>query len=185
MVCCYVPQTMTRGYVGEVSARLLILLCAIGLVLPAAALAQGDEGVTVDPNSPAGKEYALPTDAARRAAGTRASAGDHPLFGVGIAPRGPNSPSSGGGASAGPTTGGAGKTVSQRGSGGSRDAGSTRKRASRTRSVDPTPGLAVRPVDLASPQDGSALWAAGAAVLALLLGALGLSRWRAARPSPR
>jgi hypothetical protein len=56
---------------------------------PGLALAQG-EGVHVDPNSPAGKEYALPLEEARRNAAPsgQGSAGatdsGNPLFGAGI-----------------------------------------------------------------------------------------------------
>jgi hypothetical protein len=66
------------------------------LCLPSAALA-ADDGVSVDPNSPSGKEYALPIDRARdrAAAGTDVQpsaarpAGHVPLFGVGVTARKP------------------------------------------------------------------------------------------------
>jgi hypothetical protein len=51
---------------------MLGLAVAAGLTLPAAATAQ-DDGVTVDPDSPAGKEYAIPFDRARDEAGGGAS----------------------------------------------------------------------------------------------------------------
>lgn len=74
------------------SARMLRLVQAVlwaaTTVLPASALAQED-GVFVDPDSPAGKEYAIPLDEARREAtggedGTPGSA--PPLFGEGVMP---------------------------------------------------------------------------------------------------
>ena len=59
---------------------------------PGIAFAQRD-GVYVDPDSPAGKEYALPLDAARRnvtgGGGSAAPGGDAPpLFGAGVSQRG-------------------------------------------------------------------------------------------------
>ena len=59
----------------------------VGLfIFPAGALAQG--GVFIDPDTPAGKEYAIPLDEARRNAtgGDQAvgPAGETPLFGAGI-----------------------------------------------------------------------------------------------------
>ena len=54
------------------------------------AIAQED-GVHVDPDSPAGKEYALPLDSARRDAaggGGSAAPSDQPLFGAGISRQG-------------------------------------------------------------------------------------------------
>ena len=64
------------------------------LSLPSPAAAQDEEGVIVDPRSPAGKEYAIPLDRARREAqsgGTHSASpartpgvGGASLFGVGI-----------------------------------------------------------------------------------------------------
>ncbi len=77
------------------SATLLCLLVLAGLLaLPAAAMA-AEEGVIVDPDSPAGKEYALPLESARREAAADPSvqgrkisptAQTAPPFGVGIEP---------------------------------------------------------------------------------------------------
>lgn len=78
------------------SAAVLCLLVAALLAGPAVATAQ-ERGVTVDPDSPAGREYALPFEAARREAaadpaveGRRISpaAQTAPPFGVGIEPSG-------------------------------------------------------------------------------------------------
>jgi hypothetical protein len=61
--------------------------------LAAPAASAQERGVFIDPDSPAGTEYAIPLDAARRdAAGGKAGlgsapAGAQPLFGAGIAPR--------------------------------------------------------------------------------------------------
>lgn len=72
----------------QLSLSLLLLLCAL-VVSPTLAVAQDDE-IFVDPDSPAGKEYALPIDRARqdnaaqarspRSASERAA----PLFGEGV-----------------------------------------------------------------------------------------------------
>jgi len=67
-----------------------VALLTLALIAPTA-VAQED-GVTVDPDSPAGKEYALPIDQARRDAangGGNASPGlprPTPAFGVGVRP---------------------------------------------------------------------------------------------------
>ena len=59
---------------------------------PSSALAQGD-GVTIDPDSPSGREYAIPLEDARRDAGSAGRGGKvrrgertAPLFGEGIEP---------------------------------------------------------------------------------------------------
>ena len=71
------------------------------LALPAVAQAQG-RGVFVDPDSPAGKEYAIPLEEARRQAAPDAESrpgGDDaasPLFGAGIT-RAPGASAAGGG----------------------------------------------------------------------------------------
>jgi hypothetical protein len=91
----------------------LSALLAVASFAPAAA-AQ-DKGVFVDPDSPAGKEYAIPLDQARRDAGAGGNTGrdsgtgGQPLFGVGIErAEGASKRWGGGSASArvgGPTTG--------------------------------------------------------------------------------
>jgi hypothetical protein len=65
--------------------RLIPLIAALLAVsLPAVATAQ-DDGVTVDPDSPTGKEYAIPLERARQeAAGARGSGAETPLFGEGV-----------------------------------------------------------------------------------------------------
>jgi hypothetical protein len=70
-----------------VGSAVLLLILAGGA---GDAIAQ-DDGVHVDPKTPAGKEYALPLDSARRdAAGgadTGSTSGAAPLFGAGISRR--------------------------------------------------------------------------------------------------
>ncbi len=89
--------------------RLLPLAAALAVALtPAApATARSGDGVTVDPNSPTGKEYAIPLQSARRDAtqGTdtpgRAPQGERsvPLFGEGVGDSPAQSGSSSGGSS--------------------------------------------------------------------------------------
>ena len=55
------------------------------LALPGTALAQ-DDGVTVDPDSPTAKEYAIPLDSARREAAPATRSTATPLFGEGVTP---------------------------------------------------------------------------------------------------
>lgn len=69
-----------------------VVVAGLVLVAPGDVIAQAD-GVYVDPDSPAGKEYALPLDAARREASGGGGGGDGgasapPLFGAGISNRG-------------------------------------------------------------------------------------------------
>jgi hypothetical protein len=67
------------------------ILLALATAAPSAAQ---DEGVTIDPNSPSAKEYAIPLESERRQANPRQHPGDRiqqgsrssPLFGEGIEP---------------------------------------------------------------------------------------------------
>jgi|SRR5829696_7351368 len=70
--------------VAPVSVRALTVMLVAAFAAPPAA-AQED-GVFVDPDSPAGKEYAIPLDEARREAAGGGGAGraGQPLFGAGI-----------------------------------------------------------------------------------------------------
>ena len=97
-----------------------VFCLSLMLVGGGVANAQG-QGVHVDPDSPAGKEYALPLDQARRDAGgglaDGKSRGAHraPLFGAGISSEGGSS--GGGGASTGGgerATAGSGATAGAR-----------------------------------------------------------------------
>jgi hypothetical protein len=79
-------------------STLQILVLVAALALPAGAAAE--EGVFVDPGSPAGKEYAIPLAQARRdASGDQGSApkasNDAPLFGQGITRRARSKPAAG------------------------------------------------------------------------------------------
>jgi hypothetical protein len=72
------------------SGRALVLLLCAAAALPTVAVAQDDE-IFVDPDSPSGKEYALPIDRAREqgASQARRSGGagggrEAPLFGEGV-----------------------------------------------------------------------------------------------------
>lgn len=55
------------------SRYLSLLALALSLAAPTSAL--GEPGVTVDPRSPAGQEYAVPVDAARQLGGSRPATG--------------------------------------------------------------------------------------------------------------
>ena len=78
--------------------RAALILCLAMLVSAVPAAAQ--EGLHVDPESPAGKEYALPLDSARREAQGKGAAGKTsgkaPLFGEGIRAAGGRGPARGG-----------------------------------------------------------------------------------------
>jgi hypothetical protein len=107
--------------------RAIVAFLIASLALPAAAQAQG-RGVFVDPESPAGKEYAIPLEEARRQAAPDAESrpGDagSRLFGAGIT-RAPGASAAGGGpagdGSAG--SGGGGEPDGAAGRGGGRGAG--------------------------------------------------------------
>jgi len=72
-----------------------LVFCVCSAGAPALAQTGADDGVSVDPNSPAGAEYKLPLSAAREdAAGTPGRNGsdrarDAPLFGAGAEPARP------------------------------------------------------------------------------------------------
>ena len=107
-----------------------VIAFLIGLLaLPAAAQAQG-RGVFVDPESPAGKEYAIPLEEARRQAApgveSRSGGGDAgpPLFGYGIERAPGGSAAEGGSAGDGSAgSGGGGEAGGAAGRGGDRGAG--------------------------------------------------------------
>lgn len=74
-------------HTARVLRVLLLLVC--GLALFASPAAAQDDDVQVDPDSPSGREYALPVDSARsqasKGSSTRRSAGQAaPLFGEGV-----------------------------------------------------------------------------------------------------
>src|SRR4051794_31174635 len=139
---------------------LTTLLLGITLAAAAPALAAAAEpGVHVDPDSPSGKEYAIPLDSVRRDAGGRGSAepggGGAPLFGAGIS----SAPRS--------TRGGSGAT---------HRSGSGRKPAKQDRSGSGERKAAVAAASAGAGSDGSTALTSAAIGLAVLLagGALGL-----------
>ena len=72
--------------------RAACILAGVGILASGGQAAAQSDGVVVDPDSPAGKEYALPLDKARQdvaPAGEAGSSGseDTPLFGAGISKR--------------------------------------------------------------------------------------------------
>jgi hypothetical protein len=116
---------------GAARQRLLAVLVvgavATGARVPAAVAAE--PGVHIDPGSPAGKEYALPVDQARRDAGgsaTRGGSGSNGgqggLFGAGIGPPGGGGGGTAGGHGASGSHGSA-NAATQRASGGSSGSG--------------------------------------------------------------
>lgn len=155
--------------------RLLLGLGALVLVLALGMPAHG-AGVHVDPSSPAGTEYQLPTDRAREQAGASGEAkgapggagGEAPLFGAGVEDKTPPPPA--------------------RRKPRSRD--HTKKTASRSADMPATTsgqaGLGERtpqPVRALAPApdgggSGGMLAVAGAAAGVLLLGALAGLAWR-------
>jgi hypothetical protein len=109
----------------------------LGLILASPVAAQ-EPGVHVDPNSPAGKEYAIPIDQARRQAegasagnGSHGSSGSAPLFGAGISSRAGGSSSSSGSGKSGAGAAGSTKTRTEgsRKSDGARSAGANARLA--------------------------------------------------------
>ena len=69
----------------------LALAVAVALLWPAAPAVAIDPGVVYEPGSPAGKEYAIPLEEARRDAGSRGREGSDPryeAFGSGVTPPG-------------------------------------------------------------------------------------------------
>jgi hypothetical protein len=105
--------------------RTVLALFIAALAIPPAAF--GQRGVFVDPDSPAGKEYAIPLEEARRqAAGGDGEGGNRrggqPLFGEGIQPAdgssGDGSAGDGGGSDGSPGDGGASSESGDEGGGG-------------------------------------------------------------------
>lgn len=140
------------GILKPVSRHLII----VGLLLFGLPEAAGAQGVVVDPDSPTGKEYAIPLEAARRATspstggpGSAPTAQKAPLFGEGVTAAG----------EAGP-----GETAHGDSARGSGERGSS--------NLDPAtetrPGVRVRPLDVATARPGAP---DGGASLAVLLGA--------------
>ena len=125
--------------------RSLALLCAFALIVPAAA-AQED-GVTVDPGSPSGKEYALPIDRAREEAATRDGKGDGsrkaPLFGEGVRGEGAGSGAGGDDRTSGGPDGAASEPAVDRPTADLANGPEAEQAALRTRAADAEGGLGV------------------------------------------
>lgn len=160
-----------------------LLLLLIALALPAPAAAQED-GIVVDPDSPTGKEYALPLESARqKAAGGKGTATpgeqEAPLFGEGIEEAGET-------AAAGGTSGGSGNSGGGSGAG---SPGSGRNGVGEEASSTGSPPEAVRRAtsNPGAPDGGAgtALMTAlgAAAVLGAGAGAGLLARRRGQRPA--
>ncbi len=139
------------------------------LVVAAPPAIARDDGVSVDPDSPAGVEYAVPLDQARREATGTAGGGSagsdrgQPLFGVGIEP---SSAGSGGGGGA-KGSGGSGRSA---GTGGGSSGGGTQAGAGEAGGN----GASAAAIEVAASGGSSTgLLSAGIAVAVLLLGLLG------------
>jgi hypothetical protein len=125
-----------RRHTGPVSRSLRALLVALlSLIWLAPAAVAQEEGVFVDPDSPTGKEYAIPLDSARRQAdpsdgSAGAAPGSAPLFGAGIV-------RAGGGSGAGSETGG---SAGGNGSEKSAESAASAETAAVLRAATQTPG---------------------------------------------
>jgi hypothetical protein len=80
------PVTAAARSSGLNLKRLALIALLLAVAAPPAAAQQ--DGVFVDPDSPAGKEYAVPIDQAcgEAAGGGESGSGEEPLFGEGIEP---------------------------------------------------------------------------------------------------
>jgi hypothetical protein len=153
------------------SSPLIALLVLVVAAPPAIAR---DDGVSVDPDSPAGVEYAVPLDQARRDATGTAGGGsagtDHgqPLFGVGIERA--SAGSGGGGGAKG--SGGSGRSA---GTGGSSGGGTQAGAGEAGRN-----GASAAAIEVAASGGSStgmlSAGIAGGVLLLGLLGGLGLRR---------
>lgn len=167
----------------------LIVACSVSLPVPAGAAAQ-EPGVVYDPDSPAGKEYALPLEAARRdgqpVGARRDRVSDAPLFGAGLTVMPTTSATDSSGSTN--STGGdprdarsGSETDVGSGDGSSPKAGSS---TSSARSGSVVPGSVQETIGEAA---GTQAWTGGligvGAGLLALLGGLGLRRARRGRES--
>lgn len=139
----------------------VVTIAALTLALTAPAAVAQEEGVTVDPGSPSGKEYALPIDKARRDAtggGGRSSTPGRPTpaFGEGVRPDRESGP------------GGAEESTSRRsrGADGTQAAAPTTTSAQRAKERDD--------IDRAIVRAGLGDRGAGQGSLALLAGGIGV-----------
>jgi hypothetical protein len=145
----------------------LALVALLVLVATPSAAAQED-GVFVDPDSPAGKEYAVPIDQARgdAAGGGDAGPGEEPLFGAGIEPPSGDSASSQGSEGSEASDGTAGKE------GGSREKGAeARQQEGSGSSVNL--GQSSAAIEAAATDGSTGLLSAGIAAAVLVAGLMG------------
>jgi hypothetical protein len=107
--------------------RLGLISLVLAMAAPPA-FAQQD-GVFVDPDSPSGKEYAVPLDQARgeAAGGGKSAPGEEPLFGEGIKPPSGDSGKAQGSPDGGKKGGGSGEAGEPRQRDGSRQQDGSRK----------------------------------------------------------
>ena len=151
-----------------------MLSTTLVLLVAAPSAAAQEDGVFVDPDSPAGKEYAIPIDQARgeAAGGGNRPAGEEPLFGEGIEPAdGPGDGESGEGA------GEKAHGASKRGQEGSNQKGDAGDDDPSQSSADLGQSSAAIEAAAAESSDGLLTAGIAAAVLAVgLLAGLGLRR---------
>jgi hypothetical protein len=149
-------------------------LAVVWLVLAAPASAQ-QGGVFVDPDSPAGKEYAIPIEQARRQAsgspgGSAAEPGGRaaqaPLFGAGITREG----ASGGGGSSGAGSDTSGREANGNSTGSKRDGSTPKGKSGNSTGVAANPGAAA--VEASIDEGSTGLLTAGIAAGVLGLGLL-------------
>ena len=99
----------------RVRAKVTLIATAGALSLTGmSGTAHADKGLTVDPHSPAGVEYAVPLDSGRGHGGGSGGGGSRPLFGAGVTPPGHGTP----GASAPSSRGAPGSGRGRSGGGG-------------------------------------------------------------------
>jgi hypothetical protein len=178
-------QMRLRHWAG---VRRRITTLAVGGLLAVASSAQAEPGLTVDPQSPAGVEYAIPLDQGRHHGGTGShggGGGGGELFGSGITPRAQAGPGSS------PGSGSGGGTSPANGTGGSANAGGASGAHPGRRSVVPDDVVganAVPPVRAAADFSSSGAIAGLIAAIVCVGVALGLFlrlRARASSQEPR
>ena len=173
----------------------LVVSCSISLATPAGAAAQ-EPGVVYDPESPAGKEYALPLEEARRDGEPIRPEGrdtsDAQLFGSGIKPKTRASTT---GTSPGSGQGGSGRGGAGRGGAGVDGSGTRGGSGTSGKGDSPRGGGRGKAPEQGSVQEtiaqaaGTQAWTGGlvggGAGLMAVFGGLALRRARRSRNSPQ
>jgi cobalamin biosynthesis Mg chelatase CobN len=167
-----------RVYDGPLHLRRSLLIATLLFLLaPAMAQAQDEPGVYADPDAPAGKEYAIPLEQARRESSgsedhqqRRRSSSSSQAFGAGVTPEGTSDQSAG--------------SESSTGSSPSSSSHEKRKKT-RRRTAPRTQSIAPAAVRAASKTDDSAGIRIAGIVAAVMLvgGLLGLAARRVLRSS--